>query len=210
MKKALVFVLVLALALTMGIIAFAEGVTEDEEIVAEEIVEAVEEPAEEPVEEPAEEPAEEAIEEPVEEPAETASEDSELEAWMASLNPSWGVSEEEWKFCYTINNVLQYYYEDGALYENFGTESVTLTVKTSYVVHAELTPEEGQALVDAMREDPDISAPYVEIASETVTIEIPAGESVFVPKNAELITDGVYSGQYVCAATYKGVSASIE
>ncbi|MCH5183986.1 MAG: M56 family metallopeptidase [Oscillospiraceae bacterium] len=132
------------------------------------------------------------------------------EDWMARFNPSWGATEEDWEFCYVLNHVRQYYYENGAVYENFGTKPITLTVKASYVVHAELTLEESIALIEAMKKDPNVSAPYVEIASETVIIEIPAGERRFVSKNERLMKDGIYCGLYVSAATYNGVSAAIE
>ena len=160
MKKILVFVLVLALALTMGIIAFAEGASEDKEIVAEETVEAVEEPAAEPVEDPAEAPAEEPVEEPAEEPAEEPTEESLFEA---------------------CGDLYQYWVEGEPAaidFQNMGTKDIAVEYFFEYAVYTPVTDWAGY--------DPNTTPPHEMIGQETITFVVPAGETVRVSLTAEL------------------------
>lgn len=198
MKKTLLFVLALALVLTMSVVVFAESAPEDEEIITE--AEAVEEPAEEPVADPAEEAIEEPAEEPVEEAVEEIAAEETTDAdpiadWMACYNPSWGVSENEWLFCYILNDLRQGWVETEPeelpimTYQNIGTEDITLSFYYDYTAYIPLPVD-----FDWSTYDPDTTPPHEVVGRDIVTVVIPAGETVYVPLNEELwaISDGCH------------------
>lgn len=214
MKKTLAIVLAIACVLAMSVIVFAEGLSENEEIVNETTAEGI---ADEAVEAEAEAVDEEAADEATEAPADVEAaeeevpaetENAEFDEWMAMRDPSL-ISEEDWQFCYVLSHVRQWYPGDSGVFENIGTETITLTVQREYKIPAEVTQE----MFEAMLSDPNVSAPYDVIASDTVTIEIPAGETVSVPLDAELMAGSnpwVYGGLWIVAGTYNGISAVID
>lgn len=190
MKKTLVLVLALALVLTLSAVVFAEGVSEDEEIIVEEVIEAeaVEEPAEEPVAEPTEEAAEEPVEEAVEEVvAEEPVDTDPIADWMASFDPSWGLSENDWMLCYILNGLRQGWVETEPeevpimTYQNIGTEDVTLSFYYDYFAYIPLPVG-----FDWSTYDPDTTPPHEVVGRDIVTVVVPAGETVYIPMNEEL------------------------
>lgn len=170
----------------------------DDEVVAEPVEdptddEAIEEPAEEPAEEPVEEPTEEPVEEPAEEP---------VAGTIPPYDPSEGVPEELWDFCYVVGQFLQWYevQDDGSyalVIENRSEQDVIVTYYTSYSVIDYDSPdfhweyEHGDVKFGISGD-----APRIKIGSETTIVEIAAGEKGYVFFDQELrnASDGAISG----------------
>ena len=220
MKKTLALVLVLALALTLSIVAFAEGVSEDEKIAVEATTEAEAageaaktESADEVIEEPVEEPSEdETIVEAVEEETVEEVDADPIADWMELLDPSWGISEDEWLLNYVLSYVRVEWAEDAEdetpaeIYTNVGTEDITLDIYWEYGVYTPITDWEAYWATF----DPDVTDPHELIGTEIVTIKIPAGESVYVSVNAEMwqkkdiARSGYIGGSYGDVSVYVG------
>lgn len=200
MKKTLAILLVIAFALTLGIVVLAEGLSEEEVLPAEEtesVVEAetvAEEPAAEeaaeeaPAEEApaAEEPAEETAEEtPAEEAPADEEEDAAFVAWMAqlaSLDPSYDISEAEWRLCYVLNHRIQSWYcseidelpaEIAEAYGTTNEEELPWIIK-----YTSIGEKDSTETLDVYYYGTDENGNACE-KTETITIAIPAGETVF-------------------------------
>lgn len=189
MKKTLAILLVLAFALALGVVAFAEGLAEEDALPAEETETVAEAEAadEAPADEApaAEEAAEDAAEEaPAEEPAPAIPhpEDIDFDAWMARYNPSYDITEAEWRLCYVLNHRIQSWYcsevdelpaEIAEAYGTTNEEELPWIIK--YTSIGELDSTET---IEVYYSGTDENGEPCE-KTEIVTITIPAGETVF-------------------------------
>ena len=207
MKKTLAIVLAIACVLTMSIIALAEGVAEDEEVIVNETT--ADETAAEAAE--TEDEAEIADEVIVGDAADTEApadgENAELDAWMAMRDPSM-ITEEEWMLFYVLEHTRFEYIEGEVpveVYTNTGTEELTLIIYWEYGVYTPITDWEAYWA----NFDPDVTDPHEIIGTDTFTVVIPAGETVYVPMNEEMwLKKDIARGGYI-GGSYGDVSVYI-
>ena len=231
MKKTLAIVLALVFALTMSAVALAEGLSSDEtetvaettEIVAEttDAESTEEEIAAEVTDEATDEAIDEEVVETVEdEVAETPDKEvtplddkdyAELEnfiAWMKATGPAWGLSEEECVEQGTLNFILSHRIQTG--YDNYNFELPAEIVEAYGTADSEELPtiliytstgdKDSTETIKIWYGGIDANGEYCEW-EETVTIDIPAGETVFYVldnPNYEDVTGafGIRAGSY--------------
>ena len=183
MKKTFVIALVLVLALTMGIVALAQGLAEDEEAVIEEAVERVEEPVADEAAEPEEEPAVDEAAEPVEaEPAEPVETEPAEEAEEAekTLVTNWDVFHHRIQTWYGgtdfVSNSGKVYTLPAEIAEKYGT-----TVEyelPSILIYESIGELDSTETIEVYYVGTDENGAVCR-RSEIITIEIPAGEAVY-------------------------------
>lgn len=130
------------------------------------------------------------------------------EDWMERFDPSLGVTEEEWELCYVLHHLRQSGVGGDTpilTYRNVGTEDATLTFYYDYIVYVPLPSD-----FDWTTYDPDTTPPHEVIGRDTITVEIPAGETVYVPMNEELwAASDACRGDYL-SASYGDHSVTLE
>ncbi len=191
MKKTLAIVLAVLCALTLSLVALAEGMDASESAVEETVPtdDVAVEVVEEPVEEPAEEPAEEPVEEPVEtENRESAESDFVSEEGFAAYreqrlaNADYPYTEADLWFGYLWGDMKQYWVEtpEGSVmtFDNPSPEDITLSLR--YESHEYKSPDEYTDEDWAVAADPNRTPPYNVIGTYDVTLVVPAGDTAGV------------------------------